>query len=129
MALIDSDLAASTSVGTYTPTQLFAGDKAPITTDYPAAAATVLEKNRVVGVVTATGLIVPHDPAAVDGSQVAVGIVCQPKAAGSAQKQVSIYVEGAFNHAALVWNAATDTVAERKAAFARTGILIEEIDG
>jgi hypothetical protein len=129
MALIDSDLAANRDVGTYTPFQLFAGEVDPVTTDYPCAAATTLEKYRVVGVIAATGLIVPHDPAASDGSQFAVGIACQPKAATTGNKQVSIYVAGCFNHAALVWNAATDTVAERKAAFARTPILIEEIDG
>lgn len=129
MALIDSDLAANRDLGSYTPDQLFAGEMDIATTDYPCAAATVLEKYRVVGVITASGLIVPHDPAANDGSQFAVGIACQPKAAGSAQKQVSIYVAGCFNHAMLVWNAATDTVPERKAAFARTPILIEEIDG
>ncbi len=129
MALIDSDLAANTDVGSYTPFQLFAGEAKIVTQDYPVAAATVLQKYQVVGVVTATGLLVPHDPAASDGSQNAVGITCQPKAAGSAQKNHPIYVGGCFNAAALVWNAATDTMPERRAAFARTPIVIEHIDG
>lgn len=127
MPLIDSDLAANTAVGTYSHTQLFAGEAPITTTDYPCAAATVLAKHAVVAIVA--GLIVAHAPGASDGSQIAVGIMCQPKAAQSANKQVTIYTGGCFNAAALVWHADSDTIAERKAAFARTPILIEEIDG
>jgi hypothetical protein len=125
--MIDSDLAANTDVGTYSYTQLFAGEAPILTTDYPCAAATVLAKHAVVAIVS--GKIVAHAPAASDGSQIAVGIMCQAKAAQSADKQVSIYTAGCFNAAALVWHADSDTLAERKAAFVRTPIQIEEISG
>lgn len=127
MALIDSDLAAYTDLGSYTPTQLFAGDAPIVTTDYPCAAATVLAKYQVVAIVA--DKLVAHNPGASDGSQIAVGITCQAKAAQSADKQVTIYRAGCFNHAALVWHTDSDTLAERKAAFVRTPIVIEQISG
>ncbi len=103
--------------------QLFAGDR-PVTTDQASTGATALAALVVIGRITATGKIVPHAPAAVDGSQNAMGITAQ---AIPANTTGPIYTGGSFNMDVLVWNAATDTVDERKAAFDGTAIQIGKL--
>lgn len=103
--------------------ELFAGDR-PVTTDQASTGATALAALAVIGRITATGKIVPHNPAAVDGSQNAMGITAQ---AIPANTRGPIYTGGSFNHAVLVWNAATDTLDERKAAFDGTPIQIGDL--
>lgn len=96
------------------PFHLFAGDSKTVT-DQGRFGANCAQF-QVLGRVTATDLFVPHDPAASDGSQVAVAIAAQPVVIAN-QVVGPIYTGGFFNHAALVWNTATDTLDERKAAF------------
>lgn len=126
MAITDKDLAADATVGSYSPTQLFAGDVDVISDDgrVVASGQGVLPKYSVVAVLTSTGKLVKHAPAAADGSQVAVGITTQAVNTTSGDQKVAIYVAGYFNVAALTWAAATSTLALQKAAFARTSINV-----
>lgn len=130
MAIQDKDLVAGfTSQGSYSPTQLFAGDADVVTDDghVVASGQGVVPKYSVVGIVTATGKLAKHNPGAGDGSQIAVGITTQAVDATSADAKVAIYKAGYFNHAALTWNAATTTLAARKAVFERTPVKIGSV--
>lgn len=114
-------LAGSGTLGTWTPTQLFAGE-ADIVTDSGIAAADiamyqVIAKN-------AAGKFVPHAPSATDGTQTAIGIALQPTKNGNG---VQYYTGGCFNHAALGWDSTLDTFEKRQAVFDRTNIQISKI--
>jgi hypothetical protein len=123
-------LASGGVLGTYTPIHLFAGE-APVITgaETVASGQGVLAQHRVVGRITASGLLAAHNPGADDGSQVAIGILTQGVDATSANQNVAIYKGGYFNHAALVWHANTDTLVERKQAFDGTPIFIGTVSG
>jgi hypothetical protein len=123
-----NDLAGGTLHTGYTPEQLFAGD-APIVTGQSVALAD-LDKYQVV-VLTATGLsgtfdfVGDMDPALVLPTQ---GINCVITAqAGLTGANVPYFSSGYFNHAALSWPAALDTLAKRKAFFAGTPIQVGEV--
>lgn len=105
------------------PFELFAGES-DIVTDQGQAGAVALVQFAVLGRITATGRLVALDPAAVDGSAVAVAIAAQPIAANA---MGPIYTGGVFNHEALVWPAALDTLAERKAAFDGSNIGVRKL--
>lgn len=126
-----NDLAASNEHGPYTPEQLFAGD-APIIS----GSAVLLQDTakHTVAVLTPTGLSTTFD---MDGSGAIAtpgvvlpvqGINCvitaQP---GLNTQSVPYFSAGHFNHAALVWPAALDTLAKRKAFFASSPIQVGEI--
>lgn len=119
----DKDLAASDLAATMTPFHLFAGD-ADVITEEGIVDTGNLAKYTVVGKITATGKLVAHDPAAVDGSQVAYGVLTQAANATAADVRVGVYTSGFFNHAALVWNAAVDTLVKRQIAFQGTDIRL-----
>lgn len=122
--IIDNDLAYGGVAGTFDPVQLFAGD-APIVTaeETVASGQGVLAKYTVVAK-NAAGKLVVLAPAAVDGTEIAVGITTQRVDATSGDVRVAMYKAGFFNHLALVWPAATNTLTLRKAAFERTPIMI-----
>lgn len=84
------------------------------------AAATTYEIGTVVGVVTATGKVKIQDAAAVDGSEVAFGVVSERKAIPAATNTfVRVAVRGPMivNKAMLVVGAGTDTAAEKLAVY------------
>lgn len=115
-----NDLASGVDVvGTYTPEQLFAGE-ADITTGQSVAVSATIAKYQVC-VLLATGL-------STDFTGVTTGDKCviaaQPATTGQA---VPYYLSGYFNHAALVWPAAQDTLAKRKAFFAGTPIHVGSV--
>jgi len=97
---------------------LFAGD-------YPvenigvtvASGAGVVAEYTVVGKVTASGKYVPCDLAAVDGSQVPVGVLVYGVDATSADVAAQMYVSGVFNMDKLVWHTSFDTEAKKLTAF------------
>ncbi len=125
MAYPHKDLPAGGDViGSYSPLPLFAGDAKVITEEEVVASGQDLAKLTVVGKLTANGKLVAFDPAATDGSEKAFGILTQAADGTLADVEVAAYTAGFFNHAALVWPAAIDTLAERKAAFAGTQIHI-----
>jgi hypothetical protein len=106
--------------------QLFAGE-APITTNRAEGGTNVnLAQYTVIAIVG--DKIVQYNPAGSDGSEKAAGILATPLntnagAGGVAGSWAPYYTGGDFNHAALVWPAATDTFAERRAAFAPTSTI------
>jgi hypothetical protein len=57
----------------------------------------------------------------------AFGITAQPVEASNPGKFAPIFISGGFNHEALVWPIATDTLAERQAVFIRTPIYVQQI--
>jgi hypothetical protein len=116
---MSNDLASGELVTTQTPFHLFAGE-APVITEEAILDTGNLAKYTVVGRLSATGKIVAHAPAASDGSENAIGILTQPADATAGDVRVAIYTGGFFNHTALVWAAATNTLALRQAAFRDT---------
>lgn len=75
---------------------------------------------------TADGKLYAWDPAAADGTENALFITAQ--AVDVSEQAVGPYYEGGyFNHEALNWPAAIDTLAERKAAFDGTPISIGKL--
>ncbi|QMV34306.1 head decoration protein D [Salmonella phage vB_SentM_sal2] len=120
-------LAGNGDLGSWEPTQIFAGE-ADIVTEGSVAGADiaiyqVIAKN-------AAGAMVPYDPTATaDASpeatpapqSVAIGIAAQPAKSG---QNVPYYIGGVFNHAALGWPATVDTLVKRQAVFDRTNIHI-----
>lgn len=115
-------LASSDSLALAAEVPLFAGS-APITTDRAVgAAATVLAARTVIALLNDT--IVAWNPAAVNGSEIPVGILCEPlDTTAQPGSYAPYYTGGYFNEAALVWPAAIDTLAERRAAFSPTGTI------
>lgn len=108
-------LAGDRIVGDYAPFQLFAGE-ADVVTDKGSVAEAVLQYQVIS--LDANGAIVPYTAAT---DQVAVGIACNPAAAGT---NVAYYVGGFFNHLALEWPESVATLEQRKAVFVRTPIRI-----
>lgn len=106
------------------PFHLFAGESDTVTSQGDFVADTV--QFAVLGRVTASGLYQAWDPVAVDGSEVAVAIAAQPVDV-SEQVAGPVYIGGFFNHEALIWPVAADTLAERKAAFDGTPINIGKL--
>lgn len=106
------------------PVQLFAGE-APVTTNRAQGGTNVkLAAYTVIALVA--DKIVAYDPAGADGSEKAAGILTTPldtTVTGVAGSWAPYYTGGDFNHEALVWPAATDTLAERRAAFASTSTI------
>lgn len=123
--MVDKDLTSGEIVGTQTYTPLFAGDM-DIITEEGVIDTGVLAKYTVLGRITATGKLVALNPAGVDGSEKAYGILTQPVDATAADVRAGVYIGGFFNDAALVWpaNAAYDTLIERQAAFIGSMIRI-----
>lgn len=117
--------AGQRDLGTYTPVQLFAGSADVVTDSFPVGATMAQYQ---VFAVNAAGAAVPHNPAANDGTEKAVGITAFAVTySAQTPSHVSGYIGGDFNHEALVWHADTDTLAERKAAFLRTNIAIKKL--
>ena len=57
----------------------------------------------------------------------AVAIAAQPVEAATPGVFVPVFLTGGFNHEALVWNAAIDTLAERKAVFAGSPMYVQQV--
>lgn len=123
----DNLLAGSTSPETFTPAQLLAGNADVRTLDNQVLDTGNLAQFTVVGRITATGKLVQWAPAATNGSEIAVGILCHAADASAADKVVQIYVGGDFNVDALVWPGSVTTLAAKQAAFDRTDITVREL--
>lgn len=120
-------LAGNGDLGSWEPTQIFAGESDIVTEGGICAADItiyqVIAKN-------AAGAMVPHDPTATTGAgddavpapqSVAIGIAAQPAKNG---QNVPYYIGGVFNGAALTWHSSLDTLVKRQAVFDRTNIHI-----
>lgn len=109
--------------------QLFAGEADIVTTQGALVTGVAYVAGQVLGRVTATGLFGKHDPAVSTGLEKAVAILAYDVAVPTADKKEAIYVGGVFNMDELAWNAATDTDAERAAAFDGTNIVAQKLLG
>lgn len=122
-------LAKSASKDMNPAVQLFAGSREISTNRGPIADELTFEQYEVISIVD--GEIVKFDPAGTDGSEVAHGIILNAvdttTATGTTGQSTAYYTGGDFNHEALVWPAAITTLADRKAAFARTSIAISSV--
>jgi hypothetical protein len=119
MASLPNYLAGNGDLGSWEPTQLFAGE-ADIVTD-GGVVAVAFAKYQVIAK-DATGKLIPFDPTTPDvPAATAIGIANEAGVVGS---YAPYYIGGVFNHEALVWPAAVDTLLERQAVFDRTNIHI-----
>jgi hypothetical protein len=116
----------SSSEGTFTPDNLFAGSAEVVTTTLPLAASTAIAARTVLALNT-SGYLVAYDDTAVDSKATAVCISVEAAASSGSVREIPVYVGGCFNHEALVWPAGANTLAERRAAFQRTNIVIDKI--
>ena len=118
-------LAGNDSTVIAAPAQIFAGSAEIVTNRAQGGTNVKLDALSVIALVG--DKIVQYNPAGSDGSEVAAGILAAPldttAATGVAGSWAPYYTGGDFNHAALVWPAVTDTLAERRAAFASTGTI------
>ena len=114
-------LAGNESLGAWAPVQVFSGDAdlhsdgGICAVDFPIYSVLAF---------TDAGLLTPHVPGAADSTAVAVAIAAQ---AGKAGNTCPYYTSGQFNPEALVWDASLTTVAQRKAVFAKSPVMIKEI--
>ena len=113
------------NLGTYTPVQLFAGQAPIISDSVVVASGQNLAKYQVFAIVG--GKAVAFDSTDAAGAEVAAGIMAQAVDATDGDARGPAFFGGFFNHAALVWDTPTDTLAERRAAFAGTDIHIGEV--
>lgn len=122
MASVPNLLAGNESLGSWSPTHLFSGE-ADIVTDGEAVGVAFAKYQVIARPTSGTnaGKLVPWDPAASDGSQLALGIANE---AGVVGTFAPYYCGGVFNPDALVWPSSVTTLAAKKAAFARTNIQI-----
>jgi hypothetical protein len=126
MPVVDKDLAGDETVGTSDVIPLYAGDAPIVTADFVVDAGN-LAKYTVMGKITATGKVIVLTPGASDGSQFAFGILSQPVDATGGDVTAALFTAGFFNHAALIWPAALDTLVERQVAFDGTMIQIGKV--
>ena len=114
-----------TDEGRFDPFQLYSGSGPWNTTAAQAADGQAIQQFEVVGL-NASHRLVPYDPGAVPPATV-YGIAAQPVDASTPGGMVPVFVSGGFNHEALVWNAAIDTLAERKAVFAGSPMYVQQV--
>jgi len=117
-------LAGNGDLGSWTPFDLFAGEKEIVTETPTGTCAVAVSKYQVIAL-NASGNFAPHDPDATDTVlQKAIGIALDAAAVG---EKVPYYVSGYFNHEALTWDAAITTLAARRAVFTGTEIKIGSV--
>ena len=123
MPNLPDHLAGNSSLGSWEPVQLFAGE-GPIITD-GGTVGVAFTKYQVIAIRSADGLLVPFDPTAEDtGAEIAIGIANE---AGVVGATAPYYRAGVFNHEALTWPASLTTLAQRKAAFERSQVVIKAL--
>lgn len=131
--MVDKTLAGNGDIGSFTPEQLFAGEANVRTSRGRFAAGLVFAQFEVVAK-NAAGQFVKLTQAGggaiADNAEAITEHAIDTSAAGyNAAADGPVYEEGVYNHEILVWPAAYDTLAERKAAFARgnTKITVERV--
>lgn len=126
--MVDKTLAGNGDLGSFTPEQLFAGE-APVRTSRITVKAGLVFAQFEVFAKDANGEAVKLTQAGggaiADNAWGIFPHAIDTSATGyNAAADAPYYEGGVFNHQALVWPAAYDTLAERKAAFARGNNLI-----
>ena len=137
MSDLDTTLAGYSTVATFTPTQLYSGEMDVVTTQEVAAAGNLFgtyvggdrHQPRYQIVAKVAGKLVPYVEGGAGGTGVAYGVVphvLDTTATGyNADVPTPCIVGGALNPDVLL--PAASTYAQKKAAFARTNVLIQQL--
>lgn len=112
---MDYPQVASRSVESFAPGHIYAGISDVVTAPAIVVAGTYVYL-QVMGRITASGKLKAHDPAASDGSQVAVAL-CAIPAVYTADATPEVIVSGQFNIEAVTFNASVTTDAAKLATF------------
>lgn len=112
---MDYPQVASRSVESFAPGHIYAGISDVVTAPAIVVAGTYIYL-QVMGRITASGKLKAHDPAASDGSQVAVAL-CAIPAVYTADATPEVIVSGQFNIEAVTFNASITTDAAKLATF------------
>ena len=110
-----------------TPDNLFAGTQVqPVVADEViiATAAGAVTRGTVLGKITATGLYVPVDSGATNGSETAVAVLAEDTDATDDDKPAPGYFTGEYNENALTFGG-TDTAEDHRDALAARGIFLK----
>lgn len=110
----------------YTPEQWNAGSEEQITTTGMVAAGQSLAKYTPMGQVTASGEFVEWNPAANDGSEVAVRIAPMAIDTTGGAMDKALIKSGCFNEALVAWPVAV-TAAQKACAFVGTPISLQKL--
>lgn len=126
--MVDKTLAGNGDLGSFTPEQLFAGE-APVRTSRVTVKTGLVFAQFEVFALDAAGKAVKLTQAGggaiTDNAKGIFPHAIDTSATGyNADADAPFYEGGVFNHEALVWPAAYDTLPERQAAFARGNNLI-----
>lgn len=117
---------AQGSVDTYDPKDQYAGEADIVSQSGTVASGNDVERLTVLGRITASGFFAPYDPAATDGTEVALRIAAEAINASAADVEGPMYTGGVFNIDELVWPAgATDL--QKQAAFDGTNISVNTV--
>lgn len=116
-------LAQNSALDISAPIDLLAGSRELHTNRAVVATGVTVLQYQIISL-NAAGEVILFDPAGSAPANLAIGIACVPATAGQG---LPYYTGGDFNHAKLVWPAATTTLALRKAVFARSGIAVSTI--
>lgn len=119
-----NQLAGASTLGSIDPFHLYAGEKELVDAHDLVAVDTEIAQYQVLGRVTATGQLVPHDPEASDGSEKIIGVAMQGIKTEDAPQSLPYRVSAFFNHEALIWHESLDTLEKRKAAVVGTEIQV-----
>lgn len=132
--MVDKTLAGNGDLGSFTPEHLFAGESGVVRTSRGVFAAGLVFAQFEVVAKNAAGQFVKLTQAgggaiADNAEAVAMHAIDTSAAGYNAAAEGPVYEEAVFNHEILSWPAAYDTLAERKAAFARgnTKITVERL--
>ena len=122
-------LAGNGTKGSFTPHNLFAGEKEIVTNHGTVALDQDLAQFEVVAL-NADGEICKLDTAATDGTEIARFVMAQPcKTTATETADAPYYVSAFFNHEALVWPATVTTLAARKQLMLGTEIQVDRLYG
>lgn len=83
-------------------------------------------RGTVLGVITASGLAVPVNSTAVDGSQNPYAILSEDKDATLENTPAAVYLTGEFNETVLIFGG-TDTFTTHKRALREIGIFLKDV--
>jgi hypothetical protein len=116
-----------TTLGTFTPDNLIAGSEIPLLTKAITLQGDqgIIKRGTVLGIITATGLAVPVNNAAVDGSQNADCILAVDVDTTGGAVVAEAYRSGHFNRKALIFGG-DDTAADHETKLRELGIFLSD---
>lgn len=116
--MVDKTLAGTGDLGSFTPEQLFAGERQIVTTRGTFTTGLVFAQFEVVGV-DADGKFTKLADATGEAHFVTAHAIDTSATGYNAEADGPVYEQAVFNHEALVWPADANTLPERQAMFRR----------